>query len=174
VSLPCGYLAVMNLPPLPPPPTVAPAVPALPVEDRDEVRVTELAAVVASVTRQLAAVDPGQVGDGELLALVEALAPVIDRLTAVQAVAVGQVDARGAAITREGLLTEAWLQLVSRRAGGDRRTLLVAGDVLPSLPKGAGGGVGGTAVVVRGPGDLPEGRAAVAGRPGAAGRAGRG
>jgi hypothetical protein len=87
------------------------------------------------VARQLAAVDPGQVGDGELLALVEALAPVIDRLTAVQAVAVGQVDARGAAITREGLLTEAWLQLVSRRAGGDRRTLLVAGDVLPTLPR---------------------------------------
>jgi hypothetical protein len=131
----------MNLPPLPPPPTVPPAEPALPVEpavpveDRDEVRVTELAAVVASVTRQLAAVDPDQVGDAELLALVEALAPVIDRLTAVQAVAVGQVDARGAAITREGLLTDAWLQLVSRRAGGDRRTLLVAGDVLPTLPR---------------------------------------
>jgi hypothetical protein len=53
----------------------------------------------------------------------------------VQAVAVGAVDARGAAITRQGLLTEAWLQLVSRRAGGDRRTLLVAGDVLPSLPR---------------------------------------
>jgi hypothetical protein len=66
---------------------------------------------------------------------VEALAPVIDRLTAVQAVAVGQVDARGAAVTREGLLTEAWLQLVARRAGGDRKTLLVAGDVLPSLPR---------------------------------------
>jgi hypothetical protein len=133
VSHPCDYLAVMNVPPLPPPPTVAPVEPAVPVEDR-EVRLTEVAAVIGQLTASLAGGAIEAAGEGDLLALVEALAPVIDRLTAVQAVAVGAVDARGAAITREGLLTDAWLQLVARRAGGDRKTLLVAGDVLPTMP----------------------------------------
>jgi hypothetical protein len=125
----------MNFPPLPPPPTVPPVEPAVPVEHHENVRVLEVAAVIGQLTGMLTSGAVDSAGDAEVLALVEALAPLIDQLTAVQAVAVGAVDARGAAITHEGLLTDAWLQLVARRAGGDRKTLLVAGDVLPSLPR---------------------------------------
>ena len=76
----------MNVPPLPPPPTVPPVEPALPVELAEAPRVLEVAATMRQLTATLVGLDPDQIGEAELLALVEALAPVIDRLIAVHAV----------------------------------------------------------------------------------------
>jgi hypothetical protein len=146
---------------LPPPPTVPPIDAGVSVDVEEAPRALEVAAAIRQAAITLAGLDPAQVGDAELLALVEALAPVIDRLTAVQAVAVGQVDARGAAITREGLLTDAWLQLVSRRAGGDRRHAAGRRRRAAHPSQGAGGGAQRAVVVVRGPGDLPQSGAPV-------------
>jgi hypothetical protein len=90
MSQACGYLPVMNLPPLPPPPTVPPVEADVPVEVEEAPRALEIAATMRQLTATLAGLDPEQIGEAELMALVEALAPVIDRLTAVQAVAVGR------------------------------------------------------------------------------------
>lgn len=106
------------------PPPTAPADP----------RPGEVADEVGRAARWLAQLDLDGLGDRQLLALVEALAPVLDRLTITVALALGRAEAHDATIATDGLLPEAWLQLVTRRTGADRRTLLCAGQVLPTLP----------------------------------------
>lgn len=99
-----------------------------------EPRPLEVAGDVARAARWLAAIDVGAASDAELLGLVEVLGEVTDRLVVAAVLALGEVADRGAALTQEGLLTEAWLGLVCRRTGVDRRMLLVAGEMLASLP----------------------------------------
>lgn len=114
---------VTCMPPSPPP--IAPADPR-PGEVADEIR---------RAATWLGDMDLDQLGDEQLLRLVESLAPVLDRLTITVALALGRAEARDATVDADGLLADAWLRMVCRRTGADRRTLLAAGQVLPTLPR---------------------------------------
>lgn len=107
-----------------PPPPIAPADP----------RPGEVADEIHRAVTWLADVDLDALSGGQLLGLVETLAPVLDRLTLTVALALGRAEARDATIDADGLLPDAWLRMVTRRTGADRRTLLCAGQVLPTLP----------------------------------------
>lgn len=112
--------SMLTSPPLP----IAPADPR-PGEVADEIR---------RAATWLGDVDLDALGDGQLLQLVESLAPVLDRLTITVALALGRAEARDATVDADGLLADAWLRMVTRQTGADRRTLLRAGQVLPTLP----------------------------------------
>lgn len=104
------------------------------VEAPFEPRPLEVAGEVHRLVRWLSQLDTGTVSGPDLLALVESVGDVCDRLVVTLVTALAEVDDRGAAITEEGLLTGAWLELACRRTGADRRMLQVAAGVLPELP----------------------------------------